>query len=76
MNLSEYIADPIRRAELAHKCMTCPQWLYQIASGWRGKRASPRLAKDIERETGGVVTFASLRPDLCPSPQSQSEGAP
>lgn len=51
MDLATYISDPGRRASLAQACDTSPDYLWQIATGWRGKRASPRLAERIELET-------------------------
>ena len=40
-----------RRVALAEACGTSPEYLWQIASRWRGKRPSPELAATIERET-------------------------
>jgi DNA-binding transcriptional regulator YdaS (Cro superfamily) len=70
MDLKTYIADPDRRAALAEKLKTSPQYLYQVASNWRGRKASPALAQDIERVTGELgpepVPKESLRPDIWP----------
>lgn len=40
-----------RRVALAEACSTSPEYLWQIATRWRGKRPSPELAACIERET-------------------------
>lgn len=66
MTLSEYIADTARRAQLARDVMTSTQYLYQLATSWRGKRASPRMAQAIERATAGAVSRSDLRPDIWP----------
>lgn len=64
MKLIELISDMKRRNELAAELGKSPDYLWQVATGWKGKRASPELAKDIERVTRGKVNKASLRPDL------------
>ncbi|WP_414497212.1 hypothetical protein [Stenotrophomonas maltophilia] len=51
MDLLTYISDMSRRAALAEACGTSPEYLWQIATGWRGKRPSPKLAFAIERES-------------------------
>lgn len=51
MDLLTYISDMSRRAALAAACGTSPEYLWQIATGWRGKRPSPKLASAIERES-------------------------
>ena len=40
-----------RRTALAEACGTSPEYLWQIATRWRGKRPSPELAATIERES-------------------------
>lgn len=68
MDLLTYVSDIPRREQLARKLGKNPLYLYQIASGWRGKRPSPELAIAIEAATHRlgpeVVTKESLRPDL------------
>lgn len=64
MTLAEYIADPARRADLIARLDTSYMTLWQVATGWRGRRVSPQRAMAIERATGGVVTKQSLRPDI------------
>jgi len=66
--LAEYISDCHRRAQLAEAVGCSPDYLWQVATGWRGKRASPDLAKKIEVATSGAVTRASLRPDIWDEP--------
>ena len=51
MDLLTYISDMSRRVALAEACSTSPDYLWQIATKWRGKRPSPDLAALIERET-------------------------
>lgn len=51
MDLLTYISDTCRRAQLAQACDTSPEYLWQIATRWRGKRPSPALAARIERES-------------------------
>jgi DNA-binding transcriptional regulator YdaS (Cro superfamily) len=68
MDLLAYIDDIPRRESLARKLRKNPLYLYQVATGWRGKRASPELAMAIEAATAKLgpetVTKESLRPDL------------
>jgi len=68
MDLLTYISDIPRRETLARELGKNPLYLYQVASGWRGKRASPELAIAIEAATQKLgpetVTKQSLRPDL------------
>lgn len=66
MDLSTYIADPSRRDALVKTTQANPQYLWQVANSWRGKRASPELAIAIERATKGAVTRSELRPDIWP----------
>lgn len=51
MDLLTYISEMPRRIALADACGTSPEYLWQIATRWRGKRPSPELAALIERET-------------------------
>lgn len=64
MNLTDYIADTTRRAELAASVGTSPDYLWQIATGWRDRKASHKLARAIETATSGAVTRHDLRPDI------------
>lgn len=50
------------KQSLAERCATSPPYLSQIAYGHR--KASPDMARTIERETAGQVTRADLRPDI------------
>lgn len=81
MDLLTLIQDTTRRAALAKEVGTSPAYLWQVARGWRGKRASPELASAIERATGGEIRAADLRPDIAAmfappaSEQPQPEGA-
>jgi hypothetical protein len=51
MDLLTYISDMDRRVRLAEACRTSPQYLWQLATRWKGKRPSPKLAETIERES-------------------------
>lgn len=64
MDLKTYIADPKRKASLAIATGADPQWLWQIATRWKGKRASAELAVAIETATTGDVPRNELRPDI------------
>lgn len=64
MDLKTYIDDPDRKAALVNATGANPQWLWQIATGWRNKRPSPELAVKIETATGGEVPRHLLRPDI------------
>lgn len=64
MDLLTYIADIPRRQSLAASLNTSPDYLWQMATGWRGKRPSPELAIQIEQVTGGLVSLAELRSDI------------
>jgi DNA-binding transcriptional regulator YdaS (Cro superfamily) len=64
MDLKTYITDAARKAALAEATGADPQWLWQIATGWRNKRPSPELAVKIETATGGEVPRHLLRPDI------------
>lgn len=68
MRLLDYIEDKDRRAKLAATTRKNAGYLWQVAAGWRGKKASPRLAVAIERATDGAVTRHELRPDIFDPP--------
>lgn len=70
MDLSEYIANTDRRKALAtelagpERAATMSMYLWQIATGWRGRRPSLNLALRIESATDRAVSVADLRPDI------------
>lgn len=69
MDLATFNSDMTRRAELARRLGRSPDYLWQLGIGWRGKRPSPELAREIERETATWgrrfrVRKETLRPDL------------
>jgi DNA-binding transcriptional regulator YdaS (Cro superfamily) len=74
MNLSTYIADMEVRQRLADQCGTTPAYLWQIATGWRSRKASFDLAKKIEAATDGAVTRYELRPDVFGEPPAKRAG--
>ncbi len=51
MDLLTYISDMGRRQALAEECGTSPDYLWQIATRWNGRRGSPEFAEKIERAT-------------------------
>lgn len=64
MDLLTYIADMPRRQALATALNTSPDYLWQMATGWRKKKVSPEMAIAIERATNRAVRCADMRPDL------------
>ena len=74
-SLASYISDKGRLAQLADATGADPQWLYQVATAWRGKRASYALAQAIERATDGAVTRQDLRPDIWPPEEKEARDA-
>jgi DNA-binding transcriptional regulator YdaS (Cro superfamily) len=65
MNLQAYFeTESGARKALADALGTSPDYLWQIATNWNGRQASPKLAARIEEATNGAVTRADLRPDL------------
>lgn len=64
MNLAEYASNPVKRNALARAVGANPQYMYQMAVGWNGKRPSPGMARKIESATNGIVTRYELRPDI------------
>lgn len=71
MDLLTFISDRDRKAALATSLGASEGYLWQIATGWRGKRASWELAQRIESMTAGIgpeaVPKSSLRPDIWPA---------
>ena len=61
MDLKSYL-DGGFRGDLASAVGVNPVYLRHVALGYR--TAGPELALAIERETGGLVTVAELRPEL------------
>lgn len=75
MDLATYIEDMDRRRELAEACGTDPGYLWQIATGWRGRKASIDLTKKIEAATEGKVSRHDLRPDVYGPPAELDSAA-
>lgn len=75
MSLHTYIADTDARRRLAEAVGTSPEYLWQMATGWRGKRASRVMALAIERATNGTVTRQELRPDIWPPEDQEARHA-
>jgi DNA-binding transcriptional regulator YdaS (Cro superfamily) len=76
MDLLTFISDAARKTVLADKLGASPGYLWQIATGWRGKRASPELARRIAEATAEIgpeaVPLESLRPDIWPPESAES----
>jgi DNA-binding transcriptional regulator YdaS (Cro superfamily) len=64
MDLATYIEDMDRRRQLATAVGSDAGYLWQIATGWKGRKAGVDLAKKIEQATAGQVTRHDLRPDV------------
>lgn len=75
MDLINYIADMDQRKALAEKCGTSPEYLWQVATGWRDRKPSIELAKKIEAATDGAVTRQDLRPDVFGEAPAKTEAA-
>lgn len=63
MGLGDYLRDLSveARADLAKRCGTSPDYLWQIGAGLRKPKAA--LCIDIERESGGRVSCEELLPE-------------
>jgi len=63
MKLADYLKDLSieDRADLARRCGTSPDYLWQIGAGLRKPKAT--LCIDIERESAGAVTCEHLLPE-------------
>jgi DNA-binding transcriptional regulator YdaS (Cro superfamily) len=75
MNLKTYIKDPARRDALVAELGTSKEYLWQVAEQWRGRKASPDLAKRIDAITGGQVPRHELRPDIWDAPAVEAVAA-
>lgn len=64
MKLIDYITDMKKRAELAAAMETSPDYLWQLAKGWKGRTLQPDQCRAIEYHSGGQVTCEEMRPDL------------
>lgn len=73
MDLKTYIKDTAARRRLAETVGTSYDYLWQLATGWRGRRPSRITAFAIERATDGAVTRQELRPDIWPPDDKQKE---
>lgn len=76
MDLLTFISDPARKRRLAALTKSSEGYLWQIATGWRNKRASPELAQVIEKESAVIgpegVPKELLRPDIWPGTESMT----
>lgn len=64
MTLADFISDRDRRAALAKACDASPDYLWQVATAWNGRKPSPKLAQRINKATHGLITLESMRPDV------------
>lgn len=67
MDLPTYISDLNRRKLLAQHIGHSPDYLYQLGTGYQGRKPSPTLAGVIENATRdlklGIVRAESMRDD-------------
>lgn len=78
MKLAAYFEKqpgPLYKARdvLGRKCGTSGEYLRLVASGHR--KASPALAKKIERATKGSVALHEVRPDIWDKPKRRASDA-
>lgn len=64
MDLQTFFKTTGRRAELAARLGKTPNYLWQLAVRYRGRKPSAELARRIHEETLGVVSLKELRPDI------------
>lgn len=68
MDLLTFISDMTRRKLLADALNKSPDYLWQIGKGWNKRKASPKLAIEIEQATAAIgpetVSRQELRPDV------------
>ena len=64
MDLQTFLKTTCKRHELAGRVGVTPNYLWQIAVRNADRQPSPKLAKKIHEETLGLVSLASLRPDI------------
>jgi DNA-binding transcriptional regulator YdaS (Cro superfamily) len=65
MKLADYLlSERGLRAQLANKLGCSPQYLWQLSSGWKGRRPSVAMALKIEKATRGKVRVVDLIPEL------------
>lgn len=70
MNLYTYLSEVRgRRRELAEALGMSPDYLWQIATEWKGRKAGHETARAIEAATNGAVTRHDLRPDIFGTPE-------
>jgi hypothetical protein len=75
MDLLTYISDMGRRIALAEALGSSPDYLWQIATRWNGRKPSPKLAERIERETERLGPEKVLKEPLIfgPAPSADDE---
>ena len=64
MDLHTFLLQTGKRAELAERVGVSPNYLWQVAVNYQDRKPSTALARRINKETLGVVTLESLRPDV------------
>lgn len=75
MDLLTYIEDMDRRKELAAAVGTDPGYLWQVATGWKGRKPGIDLVKKIEAATNGEVSRHDMRPDIFGAPAALDPAA-
>jgi hypothetical protein len=75
MDLQTYIADLDRRQALADAIPASPDYLWQIATNWNGRKPSPKLALAIEKHTEILGPEKVPKESLLPEVWAQSDQA-
>lgn len=77
MDLLTYISDMDRRVALAEACDSSPDYLWQIATRWKGRRGSAKLAEKIEKATSelGPATVTKESVIFGPAPEGEANAA-
>lgn len=75
MDLLTYITDMGRRAALAEACDTSPDYLWQIATRWKGRRGSPELAARIEDATRAIGPDVVTKESIIFGPAPEGKAA-
>lgn len=79
MDLLTYVSETNRRRLLADRLQCNPAYLWQIATGWKGRQASPSFARRIADATvelggglgGAPVPLHEIRPDIWDRPVAE-----
>jgi hypothetical protein len=66
MNLPEYLAtlDATGRKAFAKKAKANLVYLYQLSSGYQGRKPSPKLCQRLVVASANKLTLGELRPEI------------